>query len=123
MTRAAHEDGTRVLVTYEVEELPPPAEAGSVVSVGVFDGVHLGHQEILRTNLARARALGARPTVVTFRQHPKTVLLGRAPRMLTSLDHKLELFRRAGIEHTVARTFDAALRDVPAAELDRKSVV
>ncbi len=100
-----------------------PAPNGAVVSVGVFDGVHLGHQEILRKNVAAARELGARPTVVTFRQHPKTVLLGRAPRTLTSLEHRLELFRRAGIEHTVALTFDDALRAVPAAEFAHEFLV
>ncbi len=110
-----------MLVTYQVEDLPAPL--ASVVSVGVFDGVHRGHQEILRTNVARARALGARPTVVTFRQHPTTVLLGRSPRMLTSLEHKLELFRRAGIEHAVALTFDAALREVSAEEFAREFLV
>lgn len=110
-----------MLVTYQVEDLPAPL--ASVASVGVFDGVHRGHQEILRTNVARARALGARPTVVTFRQHPKTVLLGRSPRMLTSLEHKLELFRRAGIEHAVALTFDAALREVSAEEFAREFLV
>jgi len=103
-----------VLVSLDHAPAHPPHARGSVVSVGVFDGVHLGHQEILRTNVARARALGARATVVTFREHPKAVLLGRAPRTLTSLEHRLELFRRAGIEHTLALTFDAALRSVPA---------
>lgn len=91
-------------------------ENGSVVSVGVFDGVHLGHQRILTRNLAHARELGARATVVTFRDHPKTLLLGRAPRMLTSLDHRLELFRRAGIEHTLVLTFDDELRRTSARE-------
>ncbi|MBK7875040.1 MAG: riboflavin biosynthesis protein RibF [Planctomycetes bacterium] len=112
-----------MLVSLQEEELPLPAPSGSVASVGVFDGVHRGHREILRTNVARARELGARPTVVTFREHPKTVLLGRAPRMLTSLEHKLELFRRAGIEHAVALQFDAALRDVSAAEFARGFLV
>ena len=88
--------------------------AGSVVSVGVFDGVHLGHLAVLETNRARARTLGARATVVTFQEHPKTVLLGRAPRTLTTLAHRLALFERAGIEHVVALRFDAALRDTPA---------
>ena len=91
----------------------PPAE-GSVVSIGVFDGVHLGHQAILRENVARARAAGAEPTVVTFASHPKEVLIGRAPKTLTSLEHRLELFARAGIEHTLALPFDEELRRTPA---------
>lgn len=105
-----------MLVSLDHDTHAPPHAHGSVVSVGVFDGVHLGHQAILSTNVARARALGARATVVTFRDHPKAVLLGRAPRTLTSLEHRLELFRRAGIEHTLALTFDATLRAVPAPE-------
>jgi riboflavin kinase/FMN adenylyltransferase len=87
-----------------------------VISVGMFDGVHLGHQAILAANVARARALGAAPTVITFRRHPKRLLLGQAPRTLTTLEHRLELFRRAGIEHAVALGFDASLRSLSAAE-------
>jgi len=82
--------------------------------VGVFDGVHLGHVAILETNLARARALDAESTVVTFREHPKTLLLGRAPRTLTTFEHRLALFARHGVEHVVALRFDAALRDTSA---------
>lgn len=97
-------------------ELPPPPAGGAVVSIGVFDGVHLGHQAILAENVARARELGARPTVVTFRDHPKAVLLGHAPKTLTTLEHRLELFARAGIEHTAAFPFDEELRRVTASE-------
>jgi riboflavin kinase/FMN adenylyltransferase len=103
-----------VIVSYERRGLPPPPERGSVVSVGVFDGVHLGHQAILRGNVVRAKEISAQPAVVTFRQHPKSVLLGRAPRTLTSLEHRLELFRRAGIEHTLVLTFDDELRQITA---------
>ncbi|MEM6672511.1 MAG: riboflavin biosynthesis protein RibF [Planctomycetota bacterium] len=85
-----------------------------MTSVGVFDGVHLGHQSILRANVVRARELGAEPTVVTFAEHPKAVLLGRAPRTLTTIEHRLALFWRAGIRHAVVLTFDASLRDTSA---------
>jgi riboflavin kinase/FMN adenylyltransferase len=112
-----------VIVTLERRDLPPAPEGGSVVSIGVFDGMHLGHRAILRANLARARELGARATVVTFREHPKKVLLGRAPRTLTSLQHRLELFRRAGIEHAVALTFDEDLRATPAGDFVRDLLV
>ncbi len=112
-----------MITSFERDGAFPSAENGAIVSVGVFDGVHLGHQEILRRNVASARELGARSTVVTFRQHPKSVLLGRAPRTLTSLEHRLELFRRAGIEHTVALTFDDALRAVPAADFAHEFLV
>jgi riboflavin kinase/FMN adenylyltransferase len=112
-----------LILTREIAALPPPGPAGSVVSVGVFDGMHLGHAAILRANVARARELGAVPAVVTFSEHPKQVLLGRSPRTLTSLEHRLELFRRAGIEHTLVLDFDEDLRRVPAEEFTRKVLV
>jgi riboflavin kinase/FMN adenylyltransferase len=109
-----------LIVSFERDGVGPPPAGGAVVSVGVFDGVHLGHQAILAENVAHARSLTALPTVVTFRHHPKQVLLGHAPRTLTSLEHRLELFRRAGIAHTVVLSFDEALRNVPAAEFARE---
>lgn len=103
----------RLKVTRDTSALAPTA-SGAVTSVGVFDGVHLGHQSILAANVARARALAAVPTVVTFAEHPKAVLLGRAPRTLTTIEHRLALFARAGIEHVCVLNFDEKLRDTSA---------
>jgi riboflavin kinase / FMN adenylyltransferase len=102
-----------VITTFELRKLRS-ASGGSVVSVGVFDGVHLGHQAILAANVRRSRELGVAPTVITFRRHPKRLLLGRAPKTLTTLDHRLELFARNGIAHTVALPFDGELRRMSA---------
>lgn len=104
--------------SFERSELDPPS-TGSVVSIGVFDGVHLGHAAILEANVAASRELGAEPCVLTFRDHPKGLLLGRAPKTLTTLDHRLELFSRAGIEHTVVLSFDDELRQLSAADFAR----
>ena len=100
--------------TRERSALGPPPAGGAVTSIGVFDGVHLGHQAILAANVARARELGAEATVVTFSSHPKQTLLGRAPRTLTTLAHRLELFERAGIDHTLVVPFDEEVRRTPA---------
>ena len=101
----------------------PRHPAGSVVSIGVFDGVHLGHRAILAANVARAADAGARPTVITFRTHPKKLLLGRAPRTLTTLEHRLELFARAGIGHTLVLDFDESLRSLSAEDFTKQIAV
>ena len=111
-----------MIATFRRERLRPDPR-GSVVSVGMFDGVHLGHQSILAANVARARALGAVATVVSFRRHPKHLLLGHAPKTLTTLEHRLELFERAGIGHAVVLNFDAGLRALSAADFAREIAV
>lgn len=103
-----------MITSFDRRDLPAPHPRGAVVSIGVFDGVHLGHRATLAANLERARELGARSTVVTFGRHPKRVLLGREPKTLTSLEHRLELFRRLGVEHSVVLTFDETLRALEA---------
>lgn len=106
----------RLRVTRDTSTLAATPTEGAVTSVGVFDGVHLGHQSILLANVTRAAQLGVVPTVVTFEQHPKAVLLGRAPRTLTTIEHRLALFWRAGIRHAVVLSFDEVLRDTTADE-------
>ncbi|MEZ6003637.1 MAG: riboflavin biosynthesis protein RibF [Planctomycetota bacterium] len=86
----------------------------SVTSIGVFDGVHLGHRAILERNREVAAERGLTCTVVTFAGHPKRVLLGRAPRTLTSLQHRLRLFEAAGVQHTLVLRFDETLRSMRA---------
>lgn len=101
----------------------PERGAGCAATVGVFDGVHLGHFVVLRRVVERAVALGVRPAMVTFAGHPKEVLLGRAPATVTSLEHRLLLFERAGIETALVLEFDAALRALTAEEFVRRVLI
>jgi riboflavin kinase/FMN adenylyltransferase len=78
-----------------------------VVTVGNFDGLHVGHQEILRIVTERARE-GGESAVYTFEPHPRKVLRPEsAPRLLTTLEQKLELIDAAGVDVTVVEPFDA----------------
>lgn len=78
----------------------------TVLTLGVFDGLHLGHQLIIRTVVERARAVGAVPTAITFDPHPRTVLHPEsAPPLLQTLDQKVEGFGVLGIEQTVVVRF------------------
>ena len=78
----------------------------TVLTLGVFDGLHLGHQFIMRTVVERARELGAVPTVITFDPHPRAVLHpDSAPPLLQTLDQKVEGFGVLGIEQTIVVRF------------------
>ena len=101
-------------VTTDLDQLPMADGPPAVVSIGVFDGLHLGHQAILSANCERAARQAALATVVTFDKHPKAFLLGRAPRTLTTLEHRLRHFERLGIEHTLVLEFNQTLRETPA---------
>ncbi len=83
----------------------PPRRA--VVTVGNFDGLHVGHQAILRTVTGRARALDGEAVVYTFEPHPRKVLRPeQAPRLLTTPEQKLELLERYGADVVVVEAFD-----------------
>jgi riboflavin kinase/FMN adenylyltransferase len=80
-----------------------------VLTAGNFDGVHLGHQRIMQTVTARARALGGTALVYTFDPHPRRVLTPeRAPKLLTTLEQKLELLEAQGVDAVVVEPFDLA---------------
>jgi riboflavin kinase/FMN adenylyltransferase len=78
-----------------------------VVTIGAFDGVHLGHQHVIRQVQAKAVRLGAAAAVVTFDRHPATVVRPEsAPKLLTDLEQKLELLAAAGVDISLVIRFD-----------------
>jgi riboflavin kinase / FMN adenylyltransferase len=93
----------------------PPA--GSVVTIGNFDGVHLGHQQLLSRVKGEAAAIGGTPVVITFRPHPNMVLRpGQAPLLINTYEEKLELLGRFGaavvVEEPFSREFSNITPDI-----------
>ncbi len=87
----------------------------SAVTVGNFDGLHLGHQKILQSVCEHARSAGQRAVVVTFDPHPVRVLRpDRAPRMIETLAQRLAGFERMGMDAALVLRFDRALSLVSA---------
>jgi riboflavin kinase/FMN adenylyltransferase len=87
----------------------------TVLTLGVFDGLHLGHQLIMTTVLERAQVLGAVPTVITFDPHPRAVLHPQSsPPLLQTLDQKVEGFGVLGIEQTIVIRFTKEFSQIPA---------
>jgi len=99
-----------VQVISDPSECPFPDE-GSVVTIGAYDGVHLGHQAVIAEVRRIAAERGCRSTVITFDRHPATIVRPEsAPRLLTNLAQKLELLDATGVDATVVITFDDARR-------------
>ncbi len=83
------------------------APEGRVVAIGVFDGVHIGHQSIIARAVEAANEWSARATVVTFHPHPEAVLRPRsAPRALTPPERKAQLLGDLGVQEVVVVKFD-----------------
>jgi len=86
-----------------------------VLTVGNFDGIHVGHRAILDTVVARARALGGEAVVYTFDPHPRRVLHpARAPKLLTTLEQRLELLEAAGVDAVIVEPFTLEFASTPA---------
>jgi riboflavin kinase / FMN adenylyltransferase len=103
-------------VRYQPGPCRPPAQ-GSVVTVGAYDGVHIGHRRLISLVRTRAAELGCASAVVTFDRHPATVVRpDSAPKLLTDLDQKLELLAGTGIDLTLVVRFDEARAEESAEE-------
>ncbi|MBI3722559.1 bifunctional riboflavin kinase/FAD synthetase [bacterium] len=101
-------------------------------TIGVFDGVHRGHRRILDALVAWAHEDGGEAVVVTFDRHPREVLVGEKPAALASLEHRLVLLARAGVdavlvlpfdERTAATSAEDFVRDVLTGTLGAKKVL
>ena len=96
-------------IFHSIQEIP--ADFGpSVVTIGNFDGVHRGHQAVLREMIARAHALHARSIAVTFDPHPVRVLRPQIPlRLITQQDQKLAWLAHSGIDAVLVLPFTREL--------------
>ena len=107
-------------VLRDLSACPPPAR-GTTVTIGAYDGVHLGHRAVVAEVRRRADALGVATAVVTFDRHPASVVRPEsAPRLLTDLDQKLELLASTGVDYCLVITFDEARSHEPADEFVRE---
>ncbi len=98
------------------EPLPGP----NAVTIGVYDGVHLGHQQVLRS----LEAFGLPVVVATFNQHPVRVINpSAAPLMLAAVERRLELFEEYGVAAVALLDFDEDFRRIPAEEFVEKILV
>ena len=109
----------RLFHGYDNAEIARP----TVLTLGVFDGLHLGHQLIVNTVVERARVVGAVPTVITFDPHPRAVLHPEsAPPLLQTFDQKIEALGVLGVEQTIVVRFTEEFARIRAEEFLRDVV-
>jgi riboflavin kinase/FMN adenylyltransferase len=97
------------------------ARPRTTVTIGNFDGVHLGHQRIIRGVIDRSRETGTQSMVLTFFPHPARILRPElAPPLLMTLAQRLDSFRESGLDAALVLRFDAELAKVSAEDFARK---
>lgn len=102
---------------------PWPGER-SVITIGAYDGVHLGHKAVIAQVRERAASEGARSVVVTFDRHPASVVRpDSAPRLLANAEQKLELLAATGVDAVVIVPFDASQAKETPVDFVRRVIV
>ena len=100
------------------------AMGGRVITIGVYDGVHLGHRALIAQACEIGTRLGLDTAIVTFDRHPaQLVSPERAPCLLTDLDQKVDLLRSTGVEHVEVLAFDESRRQESAEDFVRAVLV
>ena len=98
----------------DIENLPVFRNA--VVTIGTFDGVHMGHRQVIDKLKAEAKAIDGETVIITFHPHPRKVVSSTilGIRLINTLDEKIELLRQLGINHVVVVPFTDAFANHPA---------
>ncbi len=85
-----------------------------VVTLGVFDGVHSGHQDVIQKTIDLASERDGESVIITFDRHPKSVLSQTRQSCITSLEHRLVLFEQLGVDISVVLEFDEKIAEISA---------
>lgn len=97
---------------------------GTVATMGNFDGIHLGHQALVRNTVEESKRLGYPSTVLTFEPHPLKILAPeRAPSLILSYEDKIALLQSLGVDIVVAQRFDRQFASIPADDFVRQFLV
>ena len=96
---------------------------GSAVALGMFDGVHLGHVEIIKNAITYAKKNDLTSVVATFSNHPHTEITGQAPKLLTSFEDRMGLIKNLKIDCILALEFNSKLRHMSAQDYFTKVLV
>lgn len=97
--------------------------SGCSLAIGVFDGLHRGHAAVISHLIDKARSNGLPPRVLTFSTHPDRLTRKREPNLLCTLNHRLALLKKLGVEKTIVMDFDEKLKNMEASEFASEILV
>ena len=93
-------------VHHNIDRLPSFRNA--IITIGTFDGVHMGHRQILDELREEAHRIGGETVIVTFHPHPRKVISGPGIRLINTMEEKIELLEKLGVDHLVIVPFTEA---------------
>jgi riboflavin kinase/FMN adenylyltransferase len=106
-----------------IEELP--AFRNAVITIGTFDGVHMGHRQIIQKLKEEAAAINGETVIITFHPHPRKIVSSAilGIRLINTLDEKISLLEQIGVDHLVIVPFTEAFANQPAEDYIRDFLV
>lgn len=111
-------------IVRDTSSCPDLGQGGAAVTIGAYDGLHLGHRAVIAEVRREAESRGLASAVVTFDRHPAAVVRpDSAPKLLCDLDQKLELLETTGVDLAVVIRFDEARADETAEEFVQEVLV
>ena len=111
-------------VYFDIENLSLTVSKKPVVTLGTFDGVHLGHQAIIKRLVQKAKDSGRKSLVVTYSPHPQSVVAPEsAPKILTTLEEKLYFLRKLNVDQVVVINFKRKLAEQKAQQFVEEILV
>lgn len=102
-----------------------PAFRNAVITIGTFDGVHMGHRQIIDKLKAEAKVINGETVIITFHPHPRKVVSSTilGIRLINTLDERIELMDQLGIDHVVVAPFTDAFANQPAEDYVKNFLV
>lgn len=110
-------------IHYDIDQLPSFKNA--VITIGTFDGVHMGHRQLIQKLKEEAAKIGGETVIITFHPHPRKVVSSTilGIRLINTLDEKIGLLKELGIDHVVVVPFTEAFANQPAEDYIKEFLI
>lgn len=106
-----------------IKNIKPNTFKHSSLALGMFDGVHLGHQKVINNAIEQAKNLKTKSVVVTFKEHPQKITAKTPAKLISKLEDRLAMFEKLGVDATVLMEFNQELSNMTASDYIQKFLI